>query len=77
MRTKLRMIYLVLTNKYVTVYTRKDDDEHCEAHYETNAPTNLAAHMGSCVCMSAKYHKYHKEQPFGVACQQYEPFKKN
>ena len=74
---RLRMIWLVLTKKYVSVYTRENDQENCETHYETNAPNALAAHMASCMCMWAKSVKYRKEQPFGVACKNYEPFTKD
>jgi len=73
---KLGMIWAVLTNKYVTVYARKNDQEHCETFYETTAPAALAAYMASCACMSAKSIKHHKEQPLGVACKNYEPFVK-
>ena len=38
---KLKMIWMILTNKYVSVYTRENDQEHCETHYETNAPNGL------------------------------------
>ena len=74
---KLKMIWMILTNKYVSVYTRENDQEHCETHYETNAPNGLASYMASCMCMSAKSVKYKKEQLFGVACKNYEPFKQN
>ena len=70
---RLRMIWLILTKKYVSVYTRENDQENCETHYETNAPNALAAYMASCMCMRAKSVKYHKEQPLGVACKNYEP----
>lgn len=70
---RLRMIWLILTKKYVSVYTRENDQGNCETHYETNAPDALAAYMASCMCMRAKSVKYHKEQPLGVACKNYEP----
>lgn len=70
---RLRMIWLILTKKYVSVYARENDQENCETHYETNAPNALAAYMASCMCMSAKFAKYHKEQPLGVVCKNYEP----
>lgn len=73
---RLGMIWAVLTNKYVTVYARKNDQERCETFYETTAPAALAAYMASCTCMRAKSVKYHKEQPLGVACKNYEPFVK-
>ena len=56
------MIWLILTKKYVSIYTRENDQENCETHYETNAPNTLAAYMASCMCMRAKSVKYHKEQ---------------
>lgn len=70
---RLRMIWLILTKKYVSVYTRENDQKNCETHYETNAPNALAAYMASCMCMWAKSVKYHKEQPLGVVCEDYEP----
>lgn len=72
---KLRMIWLILTKKYVSVYARENDQENCETHYETNAPNGLASYMASCMCMQAKSVKYQKEQPLGVVCKNYEPFK--
>ena len=44
---RLIMIWLVLTKKYVSVYTRENNQENCETHYETNAPNALAAYMAS------------------------------
>ena len=73
---KLKMIWLILTTKYVSIYTRENDKEHCETHYETNAPNGLASYMASCMCMQAKSVQYKKEQPFGVACKNYEPYNK-
>ena len=64
---------MILTNKYVSVYTRENAQEHCETLYETNAPNGLASYMASCMCMQAKSVKYKKEQPLGVACKNYEP----
>ncbi len=72
---KLKMIWLILTKKYVSIYARENDQEHCETHYETNAPNGLASYMASCMCMQAKSVKYQKEQPLGVVCKNYEPFK--
>lgn len=71
---RLRMIWLILTKKYVSVYARENDYENCETHYETNAPNALAAYMASCMCMRAKSVKYHKEQPLDVSCKNYETF---
>lgn len=72
---KLKMIWMILTTKYVSIYTRENDQEHCETRYETNAPNALASYMASCMCMQAKSIKYKKEQPLGVVCKNYEPFK--
>ena len=68
------MIWLILTKKYVSVYVRENDQENCETHYETNAPNALATYMASCMYMRAKSVKYHKGQPLGVACKNYETF---
>ena len=73
---KLKMIWMILTKKYVSVYARENDQENCETYYETNAPNGLASYMASCMCMQAKSVKYKKEQPLGVACKNYEPYNK-
>ena len=57
---KLKMIWMILTKKYVSVYARENDQENCETYYETNAPNGLASYMASCMCMQAKSVKYKK-----------------
>ena len=69
---RLKMIWWILTKKYVSVTWKENEQERCETGYETTAPDKLAANMACWMCMRAKTRKYHKEQFPGYSCTHFE-----
>lgn len=71
--TRLRMIWYILTKRYVSLYWREDESDKCEDGYETAARDKVAANMACTMCLRAKSRKYHKEQIIGRSCTNFEP----
>ena len=69
---RLKMIWWILTKKYVSVCWRGGDEVRYETDYDTTAPSNLAANMACWMCMYAKCEKYHKEQIPVLVCKNFE-----
>ena len=70
---RLRMIWYILTKRYVSMYWREDESDKCEDGYETTARDRVAANMACTMCLWAKSRKYRKEQIIGRSCTNFEP----